>query len=235
VGFFAPTPLVEEADVVGLSRVRGFSRLSSERIAQASADLTRTLGPVEITGTLFTARLNHAVVVDENSPTPGVLTLSNAAPPTRTGGANFFAVYNLEPIAVTALYSYTRSTEWSPERARRVETPLTPRHSAGLDVAFEEDEIGTRVGLEIFYTGRQSLDDDPYRTSSIPYTTFGLLVEQRIGSATLFVNGENLTGVRQTRFDPLLLPSQDATGRWTTPEWAPLEGRMVNAGVRAHF
>jgi iron complex outermembrane receptor protein len=49
------------------------------------------------------------------------------------------------------------------------------------------------------------------------------------------VNGENLTDVRQTHFDPLLLPSQDPTGRRTTPEWAPLEGRMLNAGVRAHF
>ncbi len=234
-GFFAPTPLVEEADVVGLSRVRGFSGLSAEKIAQASADLTRTLGPVEVTGTLFTARLNHAVVVEENSPTPGVLTLSNAPTPTRTGGANFFAVYNQEPFAVTALYSYTRSTEWSPDKGRRVETSLTPRHAAGLDVAFEEDEIGTRVGLEIFYTGRQALNDNPYRAVSDAYATVGLLVEQRVGSATIFLNGENLTGVRQTRFDPLLLPSPDATGRWTTPEWAPLEGLTINAGVRVHF
>jgi iron complex outermembrane receptor protein len=234
-GFFAPTPLVEEADVAGLSRVRGFSRLSAERITQASADLTRTMGPVEITGTLFSAKLDHAVVVSENSPTPGVPTLTNAPAPTRTGGANLFAVYNREPFAVTALYSYTRSTEWSSDKARRVETTLTPRHAAGLDVAFEEDDMGTRVGLEIFYTGRQSLDNDPYRNSSPPYTALGLLVEQKVGSSTIFVNGENLTGVRQTRFDPLLLPSQDATGRWTTPEWAPLEGRMVNAGVRVRF
>ncbi|HEY5022575.1 MAG TPA: TonB-dependent receptor [Gemmatimonadaceae bacterium] len=234
-GFFAPTPLVEEADVVGLSRVRGFSLLSAERIAQASADLTRTLGPVEITGTLFGARLDHAVVVGQNSPTPGVLTLSNAPTPTRTGGASFFAVFNQEPFAVTALYTYTRSTEWSPELARRAETPLTPRHAAGMDIAFEEDEIGTRVGLEIFYTGRQRLDDDPYRSVSVPYTTLGLLVEQRIGSATLFINAEDITNVRQTRFDPLLLPRRDLTGRWTTPEWAPLEGRMLNVGVRVHL
>ncbi len=235
VGFFTPTPLVEEADVVGLSRVRGFSLLSAERIAQASADVTRALGPVELTGTLFGASLAHAVVVSENAPTVGAVTLTNAPTPTRTGGASFFAVFNKEPFAATALYSYTRSTEWSPERARRIETALTPRHTAGLDIAFDEDEIGTRVGLEIFYTGRQAINDDPYRSSGIPYTTIGLLIEKRVGSATAFLNGENLTGVRQTRYDPLLLPFQDPTGRWTTPVWAPLEGRMLNAGVRAHF
>ena len=91
------------------------------------------------------------------------------------------------------------------------------------------------MGLEIFYIGRQRLDDDPYRSVSVPYTTLGILVEQKVGSATLFVNAEDLTNVRQTRFDPLLLPSQDPTGRWTTPEWAPLEGRMLNAGARVHL
>jgi len=104
--------------------------------------------------------------------------------------------------------------------------------------AFWTDSLGSSAmitGLEIFYTGRQALNDDPYRTSSVPYTTVSLLIEQRVGSATVFLNGEDLTGVRQTRFDPLLLPSQDPTGRWTTPEWAPLDGRTLNVGVRAHF
>lgn len=234
-GFFAPTALVEEADVVGLSRVRGFRSLKAERIVQVSADITRTIGAAEVTGTLFGAKVRDAVSVNANSPTQGVLGLSNSPMPTRTGGASFFAVYNQEPLAITALYTYTQSTEWSPELRRRVATALTPRHAAGLDVAFEEDETGTRVGLEVFYTGRQQLDENPYRTESIPYTTFGVLIEQEVGLASLFVNAENLTNFRQTHFNPLLLRAQDATGRWTTPAWAPLEGRTLNAGVRVHF
>lgn len=232
VGFFAPTPLVEEAGVVGLSRVRGFADLEAERIAQASADITRTLGALELTGTVFGAKLNHAVVVAENLPTPGVLTLSNSPSPTRTGGASFFAVYNREPLAVTALYTYTRSGEWSAERAMRVESPLTPRHTGGVDIAFEEDEIGTRVGVEAFYTGRQALHDDPYRSFSVPYTTIGILFQQRIGSGTIFLNAENLSAVRQTKYERYLLPAPDPTGRFTVPQWAPLEGRTFNGGIR---
>lgn len=233
-GVFAPTPLVEEAEVVGLSRVRGFSSLRAERVTQGSVDLTRTLGPLEITATAFRSALSRAVVVREN-PQAATLTLLNAPTPTRTAGANLFAVYNLEPLAITALYSYTRSKEWSAVEERLIEAELTPRHSAGLDVAFEEDESGTRVGLEVFYTGRQALDDNPYRTESVPYTTMGVLLEQKIGPASVFVNGENLAGVRQTRFDPLLLPMRTSTGRWTTSQWSPLEGRTVNAGVRLRF
>ena len=39
----------------------------------------------------------------------------------------------------------------------------------------------------------------------------GLLAEKQFGRIRLFVNGENLTGVRQTRWDPLLLPTRAST------------------------
>jgi hypothetical protein len=53
--------------------------------------------------------------------------------------------------------------------------------------------------------------------------------------ARLFVNGENHTGVRQTRWDPLLLWTRAVDGRWTVDAWAPLEGRNVNGGFRVRF
>jgi iron complex outermembrane receptor protein len=91
------------------------------------------------------------------------------------------------------------------------------------------------VGLELYYTGRQSLEADPYRSVSEPYWILGLLVEKRFGSFSLFVNGENLTGVRQSDHGPVLLPSRAVDGRWTVDAWAPLEGRVVNGGVRVRF
>ena len=106
---------------------------------------------------------------------------------------------------------------------------------AGLDVAWDNDETGTRVGVEAFYTGVQAIEQDPYRTISRPYTTLGVLISQQVGRALVFLNGENLTDVRQTRYDPLLLPTSGDGGRWTTDEWAPLEGRIVNLGVRMRF
>ena len=51
----------------------------------------------------------------------------------------------------------------------------------------------------------------------------------------LFINGENLTGVRQTRRDPILRPDRAIDGRWTVDAWAPLDGRVINGGVRVQF
>ena len=55
------------------------------------------------------------------------------------------------------------------------------------------------------------------------------------GRVRLFINGENLTGVRQTRWDPLLRPTRAVDGRWTVDAWAPLEGRNINGGLRFSF
>jgi iron complex outermembrane receptor protein len=38
--------------------------------------------------------------------------------------------------------------------------------------------------------------------------------------------------VRQTRFDPLVLPARGPGGRWTTDAWTDLAGFTMNAGVR---
>jgi iron complex outermembrane receptor protein len=49
------------------------------------------------------------------------------------------------------------------------------------------------------------------------------------------VNGENLSGTRQSNWDPLLRSARNVDGRWTVDGWAPLEGRVVNGGLRLDF
>jgi len=65
-----------------------------------------------------------------------------------------------------------------------------------------------------------------------PRRARAVVVDRRIGRALLFVNGENLMDVRQTRWEPLLRPARGFDGRWTVDAWAPLDGRNINAGVR---
>jgi iron complex outermembrane receptor protein len=210
--------------------------LRAERARSASLDVTGRAGPLEVNGTLFAWAIDHAVLLDEMpGGAAGTVALVNAAGPTRTHGAELFAVYNREPIMVTAYYAWLQATEVAPETGIRREASLAPRHNVGLDVAWEEDDSGTRVGLEVFYLGRQSLDHDPNRTKSVPYTTFGVLASQRVGRALAYVNAENLGDVRQTRWEPLVLPAPGPGGRAAVDAWAPLEGRMFNAGIRVPF
>ena len=51
----------------------------------------------------------------------------------------------------------------------------------------------------------------------------------------LFLNAENLLDVRQTKDDPLIAAGAARDGRWTVDAWAPLDGRVINGGVRVAF
>lgn len=231
-GFFAPTPFTEETEAVGLARLAPLAGLAAERARSASLDIGRTMGALEANATLFGSIVDDPVQATRAGAT---LTLVNAEGPTRTWGGELLARWDAEPFFVTATYTHLRSTESDPESTGvRRDVPLTPRHAAGI-VAMWEREGESRVGWELYYTGRQELEENPYRTASRPYFLTGLLVEHRIGDARVFVNAENILDTRQTAYDPLVLPSRSPEGRWTTDAWAPLEGRVFNAGVRYEF
>jgi outer membrane receptor for ferrienterochelin and colicins len=232
-GWAAPSPLTEETEVFGLTRVDGPFDVAAERARTVSLDVGTTRGPLEVNGTLFASRVSDPVGLRRiTGDTMGRVAFVNAAGPTTVHGAELFAVYHQEPVIVTAYYAATRSRETSAQTGRVRESPLVPRESAGLDAAFEEDESGTRVGIEAFYTGPQALEDNPFRTVSPAYATVGVLASQRFAKATVYLNLENLTGVRQTRVDPLVRPTVGEAGRRTVDAWGPLEGRSANAGVR---
>lgn len=262
-GTSAPTPFTEETEATGLTPLLPLTGLVAERARSASLDiggpLETALGRFEVNATAFGSRIAAPLqVVDAAGTTPdgaARIALVNAPAPVRTWGGELLGRFvralgeereGAEPpsLRITGSYTYLRSTECDPDRIaggactqRRV-VPLTPRHAVGM-VASVEQEGKSRVGLEVYWTGRQALEENPYRTTSRAYVVVGVLAERavatRAGTARLFVNLENLGNVRQTRVDPLLLPARGRGGRWTTDVWSLLEGRTVNAGVRFGF
>ena len=134
---------------------------------------------------------------------------------------------------MTASHAWVTATEVDGD-GTRADVPLTPRRTWGVIAAWERHGTA-RVGVELYRTGRQRLEDNPYRQESAPYTIFGMLAERRVGRVRLFINFENLTDTRQSRFDRLLLPFPGPTGRRTVDAWAPLDGRTVYGGIRVEI
>jgi len=226
-GFFAPTALTEETEAAGLARLMIDAPLKAERGRSASLDVTRAQGPLSVTATLFRYEVHDPAVVDR-----ATYTLATLSEPTINTGFETVATMRRRRFSVTGTYTYVHSREGV--GADRSDTPLTPRHSAGLVGMWQNEQRG-RVGVETYFTGVQRLEDNPYRPRSEPYVLFGGLIERRFGRVRLFVNAENLGGIRQTRFDPLVRPFQAVDGRWTVDAWAPLDGRVINGGIRFSF
>jgi len=235
-GYVPPTPFTEETEATGLTRLAPLGRLDPERGRSASVDLGWKRGPLEITATLFRSAIHDALTLRETA-APGAgatMEIVNAVGPTRTAGSELIARFHRQEMDLIATHMYVWSTEPDPALGVRREVPLNPRHTAGLDWLLNISTRG-RMGIELFYTGRQQLDDSPYRRRSNPYVLLGMVAEWRVGRARLFVNAENLTGVRQTDQERLVRPSRGSDGRWTVDVWGPLEGRIVNGGVRLGF
>jgi iron complex outermembrane receptor protein len=237
LGIHAPTPFIEETSLTGLARLRPFSgplenQLSYERARQATFDAGYHRGALDINASLYAADIVHPVQVRDLASGAFAQELIAGRSPTSLRGVDVFVVYTGDPLAVTAFHGFLHSREWDPNSlTNRREVPLSPTHRAGLDVALDLEETGSRVTVETYYTGRQQLIDDPYRTVSRPYTTLEALATQSIGTVQLFLSAQNLTNVRQTNYDPLLLLTRARNGRWTTDAWAPLSGRVLRFGI----
>lgn len=108
-GFLAPTPWTEETEAVGLARLAPM-RLEAERARNASLDVSRTIGPIELNATLSASRINKPI---QARPAAGHITVTHV---------------------------YMRSTEPDPVGAGRREVPLTPRQTAALVAAWEQEQ-----------------------------------------------------------------------------------------------
>jgi outer membrane receptor for ferrienterochelin and colicins len=226
-GFFAPAPLTEEVDEVGIGRVTVPAKLEAERGRTWSVDVSRRINMIDLSVTAFGSRVTGALAAE---PANDRLVLFNRTAATRATGAEVFGRLRQGPWVATASHAWIRATEVDRD-GRRADVPLTPRRTWSFVGAWEQHGRA-RIGLEIYRTGRQRLEDNPYAATSAPYTIVGVLAERRVGRIRLFINLENLTDVRLSNTHPLLLPVPSATGRRTVDAWAPLEGRTLNGGVR---
>ena len=209
--------------------------IKAERAWSASGDLGWSGPHVELNGTMFGSIIRDPVMLrPAASATPGTLEIVNVHGRTRTTGSELLARLHGGDFGLVLTHTFVHSTEIDRQGLDRQLVPLTPKHTAGIVGTWEKEGIG-RVGIEMFYTGRQRLDENPYRQDSVPYWLFGMLVERRFGPLRVFVNAENLANVRQTKYDRLLRPQRSFDGQWTVDEWAPLDGRVINGGLRFSF
>ena len=222
-GYFTPRPITEETEAAGLARLTIEGPLEVETARSVSVDLSHTTRATALTLAVFQSRIDDPAQIDR-----ATYTLRTEADPIETRGVELAGTLRVAPFSLVGSYSYARTQEHGDR-----DLALTPRHSGGVSAAVEGGR--GRIGVEIVYTGAQRLDANPFRSTSEPYALVGVRGEYRAGRWRLFVNGDNLTDVRQTDWDPIARPARDVDGRWTVDAWAPLAGRLVNAGLRVAF
>ena len=87
-----------------------------------------------------------------------------------------------------------------------------------------------KAGIEAYYTSSQFLSN---RFETKPFSEFGVFGEKTFGRISLFINAENITDTRQSRFGPVVFPPHQ------TPTFSEIytltEGRVFNGGIKVKF
>lgn len=237
-GFFAPTPFIEDIEDAGLSRLASFENIEEEQATTASIDISYLVDSVEASATLFASDVDNVTELEviplDDRRSNKQVRIVNLSGRSEIRGAELLLRYRWRDLKLTGSYLYTDATKQSQSEVGRVPIALTPKHSAGAVIMWEEHGSHL-VGFEAYYTGTQHLEGNPYRNKSNAYWHLGLLGQITVGRVSYFLNAENLLNVRQTKEEPLLLPEQESSGRWTTDVWSRNDGFTVNAGIRVKF
>lgn len=227
-GYKSPTIFTEEAERIQFQNVLpiDINNSKNERSIGGNWDVNyRTnfgdLG-FSLNHLFFYTKLNNPLVMV--NATGGKLQFQNSTGYLDTKGmeSNLRLTYGAFKLFVGYTYTdanthYTSSNEW---------LPLTARHRLNNVLMYEiEDKL--KIGLEAYHFSKQRLSDG---TFGKPYWITGLMAEKLWEKFSVFINFENFTDTRQTKFGPIY------TGSINNPVfkdiYAPVEGFVVNGGIK---
>lgn len=226
-GYKTPTPFTEESERIQFRHVLPIDtrRSENERSVGGNWDFNyRTaIGPVSVNlnHLFFYTRLNRPLILEEIA---GQLAFRNATGHIDTRGmeTNLRLVYRDFKLFIGYTYTdanthYEDIQEWM---------ALTARHRLN-NVLIYEVHGKLKLGLEAYYYSPQRLNDGKMGRA---YWLTGFMAEKLWEKFSVFINFENFTDTRQTRFDSIY------TGSIDDPVfrdiYAPVEGFVVNGGIK---
>jgi outer membrane receptor for ferrienterochelin and colicins len=230
LGYKAPTVFTEDAERIEFRNVLpiNVANTKAERSYGANYDITYRTGLFDnevsfsINQLFFYTRINNPIILTPL--TNGDLQYLQPQGDLNTKGieTNIKLTYgNFKLFLGYTLADVTQHTN------SMISTyPLVSKNRLN-NVLVYEIEGKFKIGAEAYYFSPQQLNDG---TTSRGYWLAGLMAEKIWKGFSLFINFENLTDIRQTKFGNIY------TGSITDPVfkdiYAPLDGLLVNGGIK---
>jgi len=227
LGYKTPTVFNEEAEKTQFQNILPVNQsiTQNERSAGGNFDINyRTrIGDIGFTinQLFFYTRLNKPLVLTASG---NNYQFVNAAGYIDTKGMETNLRFTYQDFKLFVGYTYADVN--SHFNSSKSWFPLTARHRLNNVLMYEKEEK-LKIGLEAYYFSPQKLSDGATGKS---YWMFGLMGEKSWEHFSVFINLENFTDTRQTKFDTIY------TGSITNPTfrdiYAPVDGFVMNGGVK---
>jgi len=230
MGYKAPTIFTEESERIQYRDVLPVSsrlnRLEKSYGANWDINYNTTAFDDEVTFSInqmfFYTFLNHPLTLEAAG--DGRYVFENISGHIDSRGMETNLKVTYDDLKLFLGYSLT-DTEIHSGGSKR-QNPLTARHRLNNVLMYELEEKW-KVGAEAYYYSKQKLSDGK---TGKDYWIFGFMAERLWERFSLYINFENFTDTRQTRFDSIY------TGASSNPVfrdiYAPLDGFVVNGGIK---
>lgn len=230
LGYRMPTIFNEEAEPFGYNNIQplDFNKLKSERSYGGNFDFKyrSTFGSDNVLFT-FNQMFFYNLISDPiqlQSDTQGRLYYESIAGNMNSSG--FETQLKLTVGKFTWFFGYTYTDAFLENDNTTNRLTLTPQHSIKGDLLFVIEDKW-RIGWDYEYKSEQVLST---RIKSRALFTTGIVVERTINNFVIFLNAENFTDARQSKYESLV-SAPNETPQFTEV-WAPLDGYFFNAGIK---
>lgn len=230
-GYKTPSIFTEDAERNQFRGVRPLqlNQFNNERSRGLNWDInySTNIGDLgfSINHLFFYTRLNRPLVLVANP--DGTASFEQATGHLDTKGMETNLRLNYGDFKLFVGYTYTdANTHFGQQKAW---LPLTARHRFNNVLMYEVEEKW-KIGLEAYHFTRQYLNDGEFGK---PYWLMGFMAEKIWEHFSIYVNFENFTNTRQTRFDTIF------TGTVANPRfrdiYAPVDGFVMNGGIKINL
>ncbi len=231
LGYKTPTMFTEEAETLLFRDVFPVGNtLKAERSKGGTFDINyrNSIGEkfsYSVNQMFFYTEITDPIILrpDINN----IYRFNNAASPVISKGfeTNGRLGYGIAKLFIGYTFTYAKAGYLTGDRF----LTLLPKHKVNSSVVFEKPG-NFKLGVEFYYGSRQTLDD---RSKTRSLGEVGLFGEKTFGKFGFFINAENLTDVRQSRYGLVVFPPHQ------NPTFAELythtEGRVINGGVKIRY
>lgn len=227
LGYKIPDIFTEEAELINFNNVLSIDKddLKAERSYGLNLDfnyktkLTDELR-FSINQLFYVTAIDNGLLL--NSTSEGLFNFENAEKEIVSKGAETNVKFTYHDFRWFLNYAFIDTKlNYLPGNPQK---PLTSKHNAGSVIMYESEKW--RIGYETYYTGKQLLSNGSETTD---FVTMGLLLMRNFKWGSTFINFENFTDQRQSRFSPLVLPPHENP---IFPEiYAPTDGFIFSIGV----
>ncbi|MEO6488597.1 MAG: TonB-dependent receptor [Ferruginibacter sp.] len=228
LGYKIPTIFTEQTESIQYRNVLPLDNVTAERSYGGTADVNykKNLGSKLnfIVNQMFfyTSIINP---LELQSQIGGNYFFANTAKPIITNGfeTNIKFIFK-ENLKLFVGYTFTNAKAMYLPINKQL--PLLPRNKLNLTLMYEKED-NFKLGLESYFTGSQHL----YNGTKTPgFWEFGFAAQKTIKKISVFINFENFTDERQSKYKPVVNPPHN--NPTFDDIWNHTEGFVLNGGVK---